>query len=137
MKYLLDTNICIHFLKDEHKVKNTIKKLGFRNCYFSEITILELLYGIENSYDSKKELNRQAFEQFYALIKNNIILINNSFKTFAIEKAKLKKKGQLIADFDLLIGATAIANNLILVTRNVKHFKRLSNIKIENWIDNK
>ncbi|MCX6582217.1 MAG: hypothetical protein NT166_18760 [Candidatus Aminicenantes bacterium] len=42
-------------------------------------------------------------------------------------------KGHLIDDFDLLIGCSAIANGLILVTRNEKHFNRLSSLKIENW----
>ncbi|MEA2043264.1 MAG: hypothetical protein U9N85_12045 [Bacteroidota bacterium] len=46
-----------------------------------------------------------------------------------------KKKGQLIDDFDLLIGSSAIANEMILVTRNVKHFNRISDINIENWVD--
>ncbi len=40
----------------------------------------------------------------------------------------------LISDFDLLIGCTAVANNLIMVTENVKEFERISDIKIENWI---
>jgi tRNA(fMet)-specific endonuclease VapC len=40
----------------------------------------------------------------------------------------------LIDDFDLLIGASAISNDLILVTRNVSHFERLEQIKIENWV---
>jgi tRNA(fMet)-specific endonuclease VapC len=37
-------------------------------------------------------------------------------------------------EFDLIIGATAIANDLILVTDNVKHFKNFEGIKIENWL---
>lgn len=41
----------------------------------------------------------------------------------------------MISDFDLLIGATAVANDMVLITRNVKHFQRIQNIKIENWID--
>jgi tRNA(fMet)-specific endonuclease VapC len=53
---------------------------------------------------------------------------------YAKEKARLKKSGIILDDFDILIGSTAIANNLILVTDNKKHLSRLSNIKIENWI---
>lgn len=40
----------------------------------------------------------------------------------------------MLDDFDLLIGATAIANNLILVTENEKHLERMAKINIENWI---
>ena len=134
-KYLLDTNICIHFLKGEHNLDKKIREIGFENCFVSEITILELLFGVENSAETKKEYNRQVFERFYRLIKKNIVLINSCFKIYAIEKAGLKKIGKLIAEFDMLIGCSAIANNMIIVTRNIKHFKRLSGNKTENWID--
>ena len=52
----------------------------------------------------------------------------------ALRLVRLKKSGLIIDEFDILIGATAIANNMILVTRNIKHFERLENIKIDNWI---
>jgi len=65
-----------------------------------------------------------------------IVPIMGSLDIYAKEKARLKKKGQLIDDFDLLIGSSAIANEMVLVTRNVKHFNRISGINIENWADN-
>ncbi|MCD4794633.1 MAG: PIN domain-containing protein [Bacteroidales bacterium] len=136
-KYLLDTNICIHFLKGEYNLDKKIRDIGFENCFVSEITILELLFGVENSVETKKELNRQVFKHFYKLIEQNIVLINSSFETYAIEKVRLKKIGKLIAEFDMLIGCSAIANNMIIVTRNIKHFERLSGNKTENWIDEK
>ncbi len=40
----------------------------------------------------------------------------------------------MISDFDLLIGSTAIANELIMITENIKEFERISNIEIENWV---
>jgi tRNA(fMet)-specific endonuclease VapC len=60
--------------------------------------------------------------------------ITSCLDVFAHEKARLSKSGMIIPDFDLLIGATAIANDLILVTNNEKHFSRLEGITIENWI---
>jgi tRNA(fMet)-specific endonuclease VapC len=47
---------------------------------------------------------------------------------------RLRKKGMMISDFDLLIGSTAIANELIMITENVNEFERISNIQIENWV---
>jgi tRNA(fMet)-specific endonuclease VapC len=41
----------------------------------------------------------------------------------------------MISDFDLLIGCTAIENNLIMVTENLKEFERIEGIKLENWIE--
>jgi tRNA(fMet)-specific endonuclease VapC len=63
-----------------------------------------------------------------------IVPIFNSLGIYAKEKAKLRKTGKLIDDFDILIGSTAVANNLILVTENEKHLVRISKVKIENWI---
>ena len=63
-----------------------------------------------------------------------ILPIFNSLSVYAKEKARLKKSRVILDDFDILIGSTAIANNLILVTDNKKHLSRLSNIKIENWV---
>lgn len=51
------------------------------------------------------------------------------------EKARLKKSGQLISDFDLLIGCTAVANDLIMVTENESELNRIKGIKIENWVN--
>jgi len=63
-----------------------------------------------------------------------ILPIYNSLSLYAKEKARLRKAGNLIDDFDLLIGVTAVANNMILVSDNEKHLKRISKLKIENWI---
>lgn len=64
-----------------------------------------------------------------------IIPIFSSLSIYAKEKARLRKAGRLIDDFDILIGATAVANKLTLVTENVKHLNRISKINIENWIE--
>ena len=62
-----------------------------------------------------------------------ILPIFNSLDLYAKEKARLKRNGSLIDDFDLLIGCSSIKNNMILVTNNEKHFEKIENIKIENW----
>ena len=53
---------------------------------------------------------------------------------YAKQKSELRRQGSLIDDFDLLIGCTAIVNDLILVTDNVKHFNRLP-VEIQNWVE--
>jgi tRNA(fMet)-specific endonuclease VapC len=130
-RYLLDTNICIHFLGGEYDLNQKIEKAGTENCLVSEITIAELKFGAENSRD--KEKNRNTIDDFVK--KFSIIPIFNSLDTYAKEKARLRKKGLPLDDFDLLIGATAISNDFILVTRNISDFNRLEGINIENWID--
>ena len=130
-KYLIDTNICVYYIKGLFNLHEKFAEIGADNLYISEITIAELKYGIENS--TRKKDNIKIIERFISSIQ--IVPIIGSLDIYAKEKAKLKKKGQLIDDFDLLIGSGAIANEMVLVTRNVKHFKRISDIKIENWVD--
>lgn len=129
-KYLIDTNICVYFLKGQYELNNRIEKVEIRNCFISEITIAELKFGAENS--ENKEKNRKTVDEF--VTKFTIIPIFNSLDIYAKEKARLRKKGLPLDDFDLLIGATAISNNLTLVTRNVSDFERLEGIEIENWV---
>jgi len=131
MKYLLDTNICIYFLKGKFQLDKKIAQTGIQNCAISEITYAELIYGAEKSDSIEKNL--QTIEKFTDQIV--ILPIFNAIHVFGKEKARLHSKGNMISDFDLLIGATAISNNMIMVTRNVKEFERLKHIKLENWID--
>ena len=132
MDYLLDTNICIHYFKGQFELKNKIEQIGFRRFAISEITLAELIYGAEKS--QKRNENIKVVENFAELI--SIIPIFDSIRIYGKEKARLKLKGTAISDLDLFIGATAIVNDMILVTRNVREFERMGNIKIENWIDN-
>ena len=55
-------------------------------------------------------------------------------KIFGKIKADLKKEGKIINDSDLFIASIAISNKMRLVTNNDKHFKRIEDLKIENWI---
>ncbi len=111
-KYLLDTDICIFLLKNKFGIKAQIKKVGLSNCFISEITIAELTYGAAKSSNYEKHINEVT--EMESLFE--VLPVYSSFSDFAKEKARLQKVGQLIADFDLLIGATAIKNDLTLVT---------------------
>ncbi|EHQ29381.1 type II toxin-antitoxin system VapC family toxin [Mucilaginibacter paludis] len=130
-RYLLDSNICIFFLKGRFDIQNKIVEAGEENCFISEITVAELKYGVENSSDDRREQNREIVT---ALIKKfNILPIYNCLDIYAKEKARLKKEGKPIDDFDLLIGTTAIFNDMIMVTNNLNHFNRIANITLEDW----
>jgi len=131
MQYLLDTNICIYLFKGKFDIDKKIEKVGIQNCAISEITYAELIYGAEKSEHPIKNL--AVIENFTSQI--SILPIFNAIKIFAKEKARLRKEGKIISDFDILIGATAISNKMKMVTRNVAEFKRLKNIKIENWVE--
>lgn len=131
MKYLLDTNICIYYFKGQFRLKEKIEMIGFHNCAISEITLAELIYGAEKS--QQKEKNSKVVDDFADKIP--IIPIIDSIRIYGKEKARLRLEGKIIGDLDLFIGATAIANQMVIVTRNTREFERLDGIRIENWID--
>lgn len=128
-KYLLDTNICIYYIKGLYELDKKIATVGAENCFISEITVAELKYGVENSKTA--EAMRTIIEAFIPNFA--VIPIYNSLDIYAKEKAKLRRQGLLIDDFDILIGATAVTNGLTLVTNNVAHLNRLDHITIEDW----
>ena len=128
-QYLLDTNICAYFLNGKFNLEEKIDEVGFENCWVSEITIAELKYGVAKS--THKDKNKKTLETFQS--KFNILPIFAALDIYATEKARLKTSGKILDDFDLLIGSTAIFNNLILVTKNVSDFDRLDRISIEDW----
>ena len=126
--YLLDTNIVIFLFKGHRNITEKIAAAEFHNCAISEITVAELKYGAEKS---KRTGHKKLVNDFIEQV--SVIPISNSLNSYATERVRLEKEGQRLDDFDLLIGATAIANGLVLVTNNVKHMKRLRNIEIEDW----
>jgi tRNA(fMet)-specific endonuclease VapC len=113
----------------ENSTLEKIEEVGFENCLVSEITIAELKYGIEKS--TLKEKNRKILETFQ--VKIEILPIFPALDIYAKEKARLKTRGKILDDFDLLIGSTAIFNNLVLVTKNVSDFDRLDGVIVEDW----
>ncbi|QOG01510.1 PIN domain-containing protein [Flavobacterium sp. MDT1-60] len=132
MGYLLDTSICVFFLRGRLNLDKMVKEIGLEKCYISEITVAELRFGAENSDNPVK--SNKAVDIFLKGL--TIIPIFGSIKRYAIEKVRLRKIGKPMHDeFDLLIGVTAIENQLILVTDNIKDFKLLDGIRMENWFE--
>lgn len=129
-RYLLDTNICVYFLRKRFGVAQQIAAVGWRNCCISEITVAELLFGAEGSNDIEK--NVRLVEDFCENIE--VIPIADALRTYAREKVRLRRKGTPIEDLDLLIGSTAKANGYILVTENIRHLAKIEGVEIENWI---
>ncbi len=131
--YLLDTNICVWLLRGRFHVDDAIDHVGWGNCYISEITALELKMGVELSM-RKDGIDRTAqLDRFLASVK--ILSISKALDLAAKEKIRLRLAGTPLEDnFDLLIGCTAIVYDMVLVTENIKDFKNLQNIQLDNWI---
>ncbi|MEW6620736.1 MAG: PIN domain-containing protein [bacterium] len=131
MKYLLDTDTCIYWFKGIDKIKERVKKVGEDNLAVSIITIGELKYG---AYFSKYvEQNLKRLSDF--LKKVEIAYLNEeSIDQYGRNKANLRKEGRLIEDFDLLNASVALSRSWILVTNNLRHYERIKELKVENWL---
>ncbi len=135
-QYLLDTNICIEILRGNEVVEDKILSTGLDDCFISEITVIELKVGEElgKARAPKGKYHNQFVDKF--INSMNVLPIHSAIELFAKEKVRLQLAGTPASNnFDLLIGCTAVANNLVMVTDNIKDFKRIDNIIIENWIN--
>lgn len=130
MKYLLDTNIIINHLRGRQSIKIDFLREG---SGLSIISLAELFYGAHKSYDSKNNLAKVK-KMIIDLEIKIIDLDEETIDKYGQLKAQLEEKGKKIDDFDLLIAATALKNNLILVTENKDHFKRIPHLKIAKHI---
>jgi len=131
MKYMLDTNICIYIIKEKpRKVLEKFQTLDIGDICISMITFAELEYGIEKSNYPDK--NRTALTSFLAPIEI-LPFSQKAAIQYGEIRAKLESQGKIIGAYDLMIGAHAKAENLILVTNNEKEFNRISQLSIENW----
>jgi tRNA(fMet)-specific endonuclease VapC len=131
LTYLLDTNIVIYVLKRRPiKVLEIFNRNASRMA-ISSITLSELMYGAEKSIHFDKNL--EAIEEFVSHLEV-LPYDSKASQHYGKIKAKLEKKGQIIGENDLHIAAHAISQGLILVTNNLKEFKRVPQLGLENWV---
>lgn len=130
-RYLLDTCICVFLFRQKYGIAEKLSKLNPEQCYISEITIAELKYGAYKS--NRVDENLRLIDEFVAVV--NVVPFAESIDVFAKEKVRLTSQGTPMDDFDLLIGAAAVQQDLILVTDNVRHFKNIQGLTIENWVE--
>ena len=131
MAYLLDTNIIIYSLKKDKNVQANFLANAKIPKYISIITYGELLHGAKKSQHIEKNCTKvYRIRSLFPVIEIDIPII----EVFSDIKAKYEKIGIVVADFDLLIAATALVYNHVLVTNNTKHFEKIRELTIENWV---
>jgi tRNA(fMet)-specific endonuclease VapC len=131
MKYYLDTNICIYFLKGLFpQLKNKILSVNPDTIIIPSIVKAELLYGAEKS--KNKEENLKKIYQF--LLPFHIeSFTDDETVLYAQIRNVLEKKGTPIGPDDLLIATIVLSHDCYLITNNTKEFSRIKNLKIEDW----
>lgn len=131
LKYLLDTNIVIYVLKRRPKEVLGVFNINASRMAISSITLSELLYGAEKSQNIDKNL--EAIEEFISHL-DVLPYDAKASQHYGQIKAALEKKGEIIGENDIHIAAHAISQGLILVTNNLREFKRVPNLAFENWV---
>lgn len=130
MMYLLDTDICVFWLRGAASVHKHIAAVGPGAVAISVITLAELRYGAECS--AQPTASHQAIDDFVSGV-TVLDLGPESAMRFGAIKAHLRRNGNLIEDFDLLLAATALSHKMTLVTNNTSHFQRVPQITLDNW----
>ena len=131
-KSLLDTSILIAFLKGEKKVFTKVEEYlqEFNGLSLSIISYYEILRGL------KYLGNKRRITGFEKLMdKSEIVTLNRTIMIKASEiYSTLKRRGELIGDADILIAASCLIRNMIIITNNENHFRRIDNLPVENWL---
>ena len=130
--YLLDTNICIYFMKNMYPgLTQILLSLDPSSLMISSVTVFELQYGAAKSNWGAK--NRQKLALFLAPF--NILPFTADDAIYAgIIRAELEKKGTKIGPYDVQLAGQALSRNLIFVTHNTGEFARVQNLQLEDWV---
>jgi tRNA(fMet)-specific endonuclease VapC len=128
---MLDTNICIYVVKNyPPELRERFNQLADQLC-ISSITLGELYYGAEKS--ARRIENLRAVEQFVARLE----VLSFSPKAaahYGQMRAEIERQGRPIGPHDMLIGAHARSEGLTVVTNNLREFRRLPGLRVENWV---
>lgn len=130
--YVLDTDTCIYWLNGEEKIRRKVEQVGPDNLRLTIITLAELRYGAYNSQNVSENLKN--IDNFLRKVRV-LPLDNDAAGRFGKIKVDLRKKGQIIEDFDVLIASIALSHGGVLVTNNVEHFKRIAVLNHVNWLE--
>ena len=129
--FMLDTDVCSYLMKDASpQLKQSILDHKNDTICISAVTYAELLFGILNKQSKKLE---KKLEQLLVLVQI-IDWTDGAARKYAEVRRYLAQKGIPIGNMDILIAAAALAIDAKLVTNNHKHFERIPNQKIADWL---
>ena len=135
MKYCLDTNTVIYYLKGKYPtIERRLRELSPRNIFIPEMVVAELRFGALKSRQSKR--NWQRIEAFMSPL-TKLPFADEATNHYADIRKSLETQGQPIGPNDLIIASTARAYGTILITRNTREFGKVSGLQIEDWTESK
>jgi len=132
--YLLDTNILSELVKKNpnNNLMIRLESIPSASLYTASICVMELRYGV---------LRRGNPSDLWSKIEKSIlskVQILNFYYKDALKAAdvlsELHSIGQPVGIEDIMIGSIALSNGLVIVSANTKHFSRIPDLKLENWL---
>lgn len=132
IRYMLDTNTCIHLIKHRPaSIQRKLFPLPVGEVAISSMVSAELWYGV--AYSQKRKENEAALKDFLQYV-DILDWPKEAALLYGEIRAKLRTKGTPIGAMDLLIAVHGLFLNTIFVTDNQKEFERVPGLKIENWV---
>lgn len=131
MIYLLDTNVCIRLLNDQHPmILQHLRQHSPAHIALCSVVKAELLYGARRS--QRVEANLRRLQIFFAPLQS-LVFDDHCAEHYGHIQADLLNRGQPIGANDTLIAAIARAHNATLVTHNTREFSRVTGLHLEDW----
>jgi tRNA(fMet)-specific endonuclease VapC len=132
MRFMLDTDSCIALIKRKGaKMLGRITSLAPGEVGLSAVSLAELRFGVAKS--AQKETNARALDAF--LLPLEIVDFDETTAgVYGEVRAALEKAGTPIGPLDTQIGAHALSLGAVLVTHNVREFRRIPGLAVEDWL---
>ena len=130
--YMLDTDTSSYLIKNrDARLQARMERLKMDQVCISTITRAELMYGVAKS--SSKVVNRAVVLEFLKFVRV-LPWDEDASDHYALIRTQLEKAGTPIGNLDTLIAAHARSLRATLVTNNTREFRRVSGLRVENWL---
>jgi len=127
--YLVDTDWIIHYLNGQPSIVSKLQELQGRGVAVSLVSSAELYEGVFYSRDP--EAGESNLDDFLRGV--SIAIDKETCKVFSRQRGRLRAKKKTVADFDLLIAATALRHDITLLTNNRRHFEMIERFEWNPW----
>lgn len=129
MNYLLDTSTLIELLRQRDDAWDFLRTHNEDNFLTSCICEAEAWEGVFREKEAYFEKRRIALEELLGSLSKIVTFDSKQAYIAGKIRASLAIRGEKTGDVDVLIAASAIANDSVLLTKNIKHFSRIKNLK--------
>lgn len=131
MRYLLDSNVCVDYLGGRYPgVVRRVTQETPDDLAVSAVTVAELRYGADKS--QRPRANHARLNALFRELRC-VDFDARAAGAYGRLRSRLERRGKPIGPNDMLIAAHALSRGLVLVTDNVREFRRVPRLKVENW----